>query len=314
MRRALAADFACLEGARVVVTLDPRCRDEPGPWTHVAVGPGEEPETLTRLSAQADYTVLIAPETGGILADRARQVAEAGGRSLGATPDAIDRTADKWGFQHWLTERGIATPTGRLVRPPEGLPRAVPYPAVLKPVDGAGSIDTYFVSEAGSCPEPARALALALLQPWIEGTPMSASYLVGPDGRARLVGVGRQRVNVVAGRFVYRGGTIPAARATAAGDPRRAVESVPGLLGFVGVDYVWDGSARRAVVLEVNPRPTTSVVGLVRLLPAGALARAWLDVFEHRGGEELAGAVHAREPLDFEADGLIRPRGKRGVA
>ena len=64
-------------------------------------------------------------------------------------------------------------------------------------------------------------------------------------------------------------------------------------------------------MLEINPRPTTSFVGLSRLLPAGWLARAWLaccgawqppfDV-----PIDLAEIVHARQPIAFDASGAVR--------
>jgi predicted ATP-grasp superfamily ATP-dependent carboligase len=46
----------------------------------------------------------------------------------------------------------------------------------------------------------------------------------------------------------------------------------------VGVDYLWDDATGLATVLEINPRPTTSYVGLARWLSPGTLARAWLDL------------------------------------
>ena len=61
---------------------------------------------------------------------------------------------------------------------------------------------------------------------------------------------------------------------------RAAVESIPGLRGFVGVDFIWDEGRRRATVLEINPRPTTSIVGLTRILPPGRLASAWIGAFD----------------------------------
>ncbi|MGD0042302.1 MAG: hydantoinase/oxoprolinase family protein [Isosphaeraceae bacterium] len=57
---------------------------------------------------------------------------------------------------------------------------------------------------------------------------------------------------------------------------RRAVESVAGLRGFVGVDFFWEPELGETTVLEINPRATTSFVGLGRLLPAGHLAAVWL--------------------------------------
>jgi hypothetical protein len=61
-------------------------------------------------------------------------------------------------------------------------------------------------------------------------------------------------------------------------------------------------------VLEINPRPTTSLVGLVHLLPPGALARAWLDL---AAGAQPALEVHGMIPpgtrggVRFSADGTI---------
>jgi len=60
---------------------------------------------------------------------------------------------------------------------------------------------------------------------------------------------------------------------------RRAVECVPGLLGYVGVDLVLgaaeDGS--RDFAIEINPRLTTSYLGL-RQLAKSNLAEAMLSV------------------------------------
>src|SRR5687767_11599539 len=69
MRRSIARDFASVPHVRVVVTLDDRLPDDPGPWTVVRVGPGEEPDQFSALAARSDFTALVAPEPGGVLAD-----------------------------------------------------------------------------------------------------------------------------------------------------------------------------------------------------------------------------------------------------
>jgi predicted ATP-grasp superfamily ATP-dependent carboligase len=325
MRRAIAGDFANVPGTRVFMTLDERFPDEPQPESQsksqselqahlasvVRVGPGEEVATLLRLAAAADYTVLIAPETGGILAERTRALEQGGGRGLGSSVEAIELTADKHRLGRHLAALGIATPPGRRVVPRRGLPADAPYPAVLKPIDGAGSLDTYLIPAADLCPEAAREMPAALLQPLVPGIAHSASFLVGRDGRARLIAAGRQHVEIREGRFVYCGGTVPVPshdhdRVSA---PPRAVESVPGLRGFVGVDYLWDDAAGCATVLEINPRPTTSCVGLTRWLPAGMLARAWLraasEVAPVEGNEPAFPDLAPRNPVTFAADGGI---------
>jgi predicted ATP-grasp superfamily ATP-dependent carboligase len=284
MRRALAADFAAVAGVRVVVTLDDRLPDEPGPCELVRVGPGQEMATLSRLAARADCTAVIAPETGGILAERVRVVEGSGGRSLGSSPEAIALAGDKYRLGLHLAARGIITPEGRLVVPAEGLPEETVYPAVLKPVDGAGAIDTYYLEDSSSLTAQARSMPRALLQPFVEGQPMSASFLVDVEGRARLLGIANQQIARQGQRLVSLGDPMTAVSAPPVDEARRAIESLSGLLGFVGVDFVWDASAGRVTVIEVNPRLTTSFVTLRRSFPSGTMARAWLE------------AVHSRQP------------------
>jgi hypothetical protein len=59
--------------------------------------------------------------------------------------------------------------------------------------------------------------------------------------------------------------------------------------------------------VEINPRPTTSCVGLTRLLPAGRLARAWLEAFgystDNPSLDSLADVVHGRNRLSFNVQG-----------
>jgi predicted ATP-grasp superfamily ATP-dependent carboligase len=312
MRRAIAADFSAVPSVRVVVTLDTRFTEDHGPWSIVPVGPDEEEATLRRLASTADYTVLIAPETGGILADRSRTVAGAGGRGLGSSPEAVAMTSDKLRLGCHLSRCNIATPPCREVTPRLGLPIDSPYPAVLKPIDGAGSQNTYLVRAVDAWPEEALSMPAAVLQPLMPGVAHSASFLVGPEGRAWLVAAGRQHIAIRDGRFLYRGGTVPVVPHGVVEGPRRAVESVPGLCGFVGVDYLWDERTRRATVLEINPRPTTSYVGLARWLPPGTLAQAWLEVVSGKGTAEENDPpfwdADPRKTVTFAADGgMMKP-------
>ena len=87
MRRAVAREFAAFDGgrARVVVTLDARLADDPGPWTSSGSRPTTVPVRSSDLAREADFTVLIAPETTGILAGLTRQLQQAGARLLGSS-------------------------------------------------------------------------------------------------------------------------------------------------------------------------------------------------------------------------------------
>jgi predicted ATP-grasp superfamily ATP-dependent carboligase len=320
MRRAIAADFSSVAelGRRVQVTmtLDARLNDEPGPWNVERIDPTEKGGRIPDLARAADFTVLVAPETTGILARLTRELCHLGGRLLGSSAEAVELTGDKARLAARLEARGIETPRTRMIVPANGLPADAEYPAVIKPVDGAGSVDTFYVNDARRVPAGARAQPMALLQTFVPGAASSASYLVDDDGRAWLIGIGRQHVVIRNGRFAYLGGSLPAPWRHASKQVRRVVEEIAGLRGFVGVDFIWDDRRRHATVLEVNPRPTTSYVGLRALLAPGGLAEAWMAACgelpnRHHVLDSLADLVHGQRPISFNARGRLRRN--RGV-
>ena len=140
-----------------------------------------------------------------------------------------------------------------------------------------------------------------LLQPFVQGTPASVAFLVGPRQQLALL-PSAQHLSAD-GRFRYLGGALPlppglAHRAIHLGE--QAVAAVAGLQGYVGVDLVLadDGGDQ---VIEINPRLTTSYIGL-RRLAGGNLAEAMLRVFTGEVAEELDWCQQA---VRFTADGSI---------
>jgi predicted ATP-grasp superfamily ATP-dependent carboligase len=310
MRRALAADFARMPATPVgvVVTLDARLPEDPGPWTVARIAEGEHDHRVRELARAVDFTVLVAPETSGVLKHLTRDLIEAGARILGSSAEAVELTGDKARMASRLQALAIDTPPTERIVPSAGLPTDAHYPAVLKPIDGAGSVDTFYLAGAGSIPEAARLLPAALLQPVVPGLPMSASFLVGPERRAWLIGIGAQRMTIDNGRFQYQGGTMPALCPGALPQVQPAIHAVEGLQGFVGVDFIWEPARRHATILEINPRPTTSCVGLCRLLPPGHLAQAWLDACLPSGRgyallDGLSELVHNQSSITFDSNG-----------
>jgi len=312
MRRTLTAEFGAMRERpiRVVVTLDARLPEDPGPWLVAPIAEGQHDVRLRELARVADLTVLVAPETRGILARLTRDLHATGAWVLGSSAEAVELAGDKAQLAARLEALGIDTPRSRPIIPALGLPADAEYPAVLKPVDGAGSVDTFYVADAQSLPQAARTMPSAILQRYVPGVPMSASFLVGQGRRAWLIGMGIQRMEIRDGRFVYRGGTLPAYRHRALPQIQPAVQAVAGLRGFVGVDFIWDAQQGHATILEINPRPTTSCVGLCRLLPPGHLARAWLDACEPSAEDfelldGLSRIVHGQKSLSFAATGQL---------
>jgi tyramine---L-glutamate ligase len=319
MRRAISRDFASVPGVRVVSTLDARLPVEDSPGLDVRIIADGQEHWFESLASEADYTVLIAPESDGVLAELSRVIRRVGGRSLGSSPRVVDVVGDKLRMAYHFHLNDIPSPSTRTVKPQRQiLWRDWDGPIVVKPRYGAGSVDTVVVRDRRS-PAWVQSGRPAVAQRFLSGEPMSASFLIDCEGRVNLLAVGRQRIEVdPEGRILYRGGTIPAARSDCPPVVATAVASVvgadryPGLRGFVGVDFLLDDRGE-AVVLEINPRPTTSFVGLARLLPPGTIAGAWLaaSAGSLKGTEWPDRLRAAREgpAISFDADGSIHLEG-----
>lgn len=306
MRQAVVDDFLAL-GAEAVVTLDPRCASETGPWEAVPVPIGREEPTLRRLAPGCDYTLVIAPETAGTLTSLTELVESVGGRLLGSSSAAVALTADKHRLGAFLQKRGVSTPPVAWYDRPDPGVAPFEFPVVVKPVDGAGSLDTFLLTGPGQRPTPSSWAGDLVVQPYCHGTAMSASYLVGTDGRADLLAVGWQHVELIEGRLVYRGGRLPGPRHLGLGAPLEAVESVSGLRGFVGVDFIQTDEGE-TIVIEINPRLTTSYVGLKRIYRPGSMSRAWLEAVRGtpgRSSPELIDPVVIEGSVRFGGDEVL---------
>jgi predicted ATP-grasp superfamily ATP-dependent carboligase len=274
----------------------------PGCDVHAIESAGQEKATLARLAAEADWTVLVAPEFSGFLESRAQAVDAAGGRLLGPGTGLIRLASNKHLTAMHLARAGVPVAPGRLLETGDALPHDFHYPAVLKPVDGAGSQGVRFIERPGAhpgvVPSPHR------LERFCPGLAASVAVLCGPRQRLPLAPC-RQRLSDD-GRFSYLGGSLPldarlAARARHLA--ALAASALPDPLGYLGVDLVLgpDDAAGDDVVIEINPRLTTSYVGL-RESASVNLAAAMLDIV---AGREAALSFSSR-PVQFDADGTLR--------
>src|SRR5881296_3367829 len=66
------------------------------------VKPAGEKQAFRKLAVECDWSIVIAPETDGILEERCRWVERASGKLLGPTQEAIRLTADKLALSRHL--------------------------------------------------------------------------------------------------------------------------------------------------------------------------------------------------------------------
>jgi hypothetical protein len=313
MLRALAADAAAVPGWRVAVTWDGSLPPfgVPGVDVLLVAGPEEERRTFVSLAAEAGATLVIAPEFDGLLESRCRLVTSCSGQCVGPTTEAIALCADKLALARHLGECNVPTIPAR--RCDFATARGSDLPrdgGVVKPRFGAGSLNTYRVTDAGDLKNAETAFragtspAEPILQPFVSGSPLSIAAIVGAHG-AELLPVCRQRIGG-SKRLHYDGGSVPAGTGRdeeIADLARRALAAVPGLRGYVGLDLILPADGQ-PVVVEINPRLTSSYHGYRRLAVEN-LAERILTPDRSRSSIEWQ-----FERIDYSPDGFVWPSTK----
>jgi predicted ATP-grasp superfamily ATP-dependent carboligase len=260
MVRALLQDLAEAHDVELLTSRDPRLPPLAGLETIVPAAGEDALAFYSRGVAAADAVWPTAPETDGVLERLAQATTNAGRTLLGCHPDAVRLAASKRTTAARLGQAGIT------VAPTFALTDGIPPLAgrwVVKPDDGAGCDGAVVLPDRDAALEsltadPGRLVA----QPWIEGPALSLSLLC-TNGRAWLLCCNRQKLRVAGRHLVLEGiavNAVPDRDGRLAALGGRIAAAMPGLWGYVGVDLVATPSG--PVVLEINPRLTTSYCGL----------------------------------------------------
>ncbi len=289
MLRAVLVDLAGVVGVTLVATVDARLARSLSPGLEgrvefvTARTRAESREHFDRLAAHSDGCLIIAPETDGALLERTLRARELGARVLGSSAAAIQMASDKLEVALRLAAHGI--PCLRAVPYRRDVPPPFPPPWVLKPRAGAGSTDSYLLADLADQID----LEDAILTPYVAGCAASVLVIVG-EREVFPLAPAEQRLSED-DRLRYLGGVVPLpveegssnVQSRAIRLARRAISTVPGLAGFVGVDLILGRESGSPTdpfpvdtVVEINPRLTTSYVGL-RALARENLAERWLE-------------------------------------
>jgi predicted ATP-grasp superfamily ATP-dependent carboligase len=284
MLAAAAADLLRLPQTGVHFLRDARLPELhlPGCVVHRIGTAEEERSEFFALAGSAAGSVVIAPEIGGALLERVEWAVQAGANLWGPGARLVSLASDKQRLADHLAAAGLPVPAGRPMAPGESLPMNFAYPAVLKPRDGAGSQNVQRI-DAWSMDGPRLAVP-GRLEVFCPGLPASIGVLCGPAGSIPLPPCAQ--ILSDDGRFAYLGGYLPlpptlAKRAEQWG--LRVISALPAPRGYIGIDLVLgaDPHGNDDVIIEINPRLTTSYLGL-RAACEGNLMGHWLDVLSER--------------------------------
>jgi tyramine---L-glutamate ligase len=253
-------------------------------------GGGDFGAEIERLAPLCDMGLVIAPDK---MLSRYTMILEQHTHNIGCGAMNAALCANKVRTTQILKSHGIPVPAD-----------ATYGKRVVKPVHGCGAQGVRLTSSEPGSGE--------FSQEYIEGEHFSAS-LVG----SRIVGdaclyfsgnpplslaVNRQFIEIGDdGAFRYRGGETPVhpAREQEILDVATKTIAVLGCQGYCGVDVV---VADKVYVVDVNPRITTSLVGIAACMEE-EIARILVDASYGR----QIGAVHLTGTVRFDTNGKVRP-------
>ncbi len=301
MLSAIVADFQKIRAVTVVTLL---AADTPFALGDrcVRVEPGRELAQFCELAGRADGTMVIAPEFEGMLRQRSQDVLDAGGRLLGSSPDAIALAGDKYAASRHFTKLGLNHPNTTLADAKHFEDKRCPF--ILKPRNGAGSQATFLVRDSK---EKKRIWRQAMaewpsgdfvIQDYATGRSASVAVLAGPE-EFIILPPAWQRLSDD-GRFRYLGGSVPITDAACAGVEHVAsviAENWPNLNGYFGIDFVLSDQA--TTIIEINPRLTTSYIGLRKLCRSN-LAQGIVDAAM---GKPICTLEWSEGVVSFDSDG-----------
>lgn len=277
--RCVVADFKAA-GHEVTVLLDGRISKLNPPLKADCVVPvfyANEPQRfLASIAKINDATYIIAPETDQILQSLVKVTEETGKISLNCESQAIAKVADKAILFETLQELGVTPKTlvlnvdSDIFEIKKTVKNKLGYPVVLKPADGTSCsgvsiVRDEFQVDAAIAKIKAESKAKRFIaQEFINGQAASVSLLC-TSTKAQSISLNRQDVTISTpdATSSYEGGAVPFdywLKQKAFSMAEKVATVFSGLRGYVGVDLVL--TEHQAFVVDVNPRLTTSYVGL----------------------------------------------------
>ncbi len=272
MLRAIVADLS--EVAHAVVPLDSRFDLTVDATETFQINP-DQPLWAQWIAAarDCDAALIVAPESDGALAKTAAMLRAGGVEVIAGSGDFLRVASDKVLTAKVLLTAGVAHPLSMTLSDRKfenelaGCDRFV-----VKPRDGCGTqqIETFDSFDAAV----ANLNDDRILQAWMPGQAVSIAVVTSETQQTFLPAVRQQLTDDTCS---YSGGCGPLddesqRRATALAS--RAITAMPPTArGFVGLDLLLGDRPSEDFVIEINPRLTTSYVGLRRMINGNLAAR-----------------------------------------
>lgn len=272
MRDALLKDIAALHRYDIVTCHDARIQAPALAQKSVAVTKNHFDQVFDDLLLEADMVWLIAPETDGVLLNLTQRCVANNVQLIGCGEQAIKIASYKTLTSEALQAAGI--PTLPVFSAKNWLALFETDSALLaqnawiaKPEDGAGCDGIYLFEKKEKLADWLRAGNASqnhICQPYQAGIAASFSMLC-KSGQAWLLSANLQHLAQEESTLKLRGITLNGfedADKAFTQLAKKIAQMLPDALGYIGVDIVIAPDTSNIFVIEINPRLTTSYVGL----------------------------------------------------
>jgi hypothetical protein len=250
---------------------------------------------IEKISSSIDAAYIIAPETNEILQRIIEIVKKTGIISLNCSLSGINKVYNKSNLPKLLKKSNIKTPKSinfrifdKLSNITNNIHKNFYYPVIIKPSKGTNCEGMSIVQNEQEVRKAILKIKKqttstdVIAQEFIKGTNVSISLLSSGD-KALAISLNKQKIIIGDPHNIseYIGGIVPfesPLKDRAFKLTEKIVESIKGLIGFIGIDLIL--SNNDIVIVDINPRITTSYVGLKKVIRIN-LAKALINcVFE----------------------------------
>ena len=250
----------------------------------------ETENAIQEAAEKTDAAYVIAPETDDILKMLVKKIEKGKTMSLNSNSKAIAKVSNKTRLQKQAKKIGLSTPETLTFKTTDNqeniiqeLEKKIGFRAVFKPVNSVGCGELSCVNSKAQVVIAIAKIANQsnsrfIIQELVRGQPASVT-IISDGTNAVPISLNKQNVSLRNPKqdSTYNGGTTPfdhPQNGKAFATAKRLVESIEGLRGYVGVDLIL--TKKEPSVIEINPRLTTSYIGIRKILNIN-LAQTLID-------------------------------------
>jgi predicted ATP-grasp superfamily ATP-dependent carboligase len=299
MLRSLISDFK-RAGHNITTLIDSRLATFNPPLEADKIisisSPNNFEKSLKKALKLSDAAYFVAPESDQSLQRLVKEAEDVDKTTLNCQVSAINTTANKTTTYEALRKVGVSFPETLTFSLNESAQQVgqrigdLSFPLIFKPLTGVSCQGISMVNNENEIKMAINKIKAEssneffLIQKLVAGVAASAS-LISTGVEAAPITLNEQLLTLESSSSqlssAYYGGVVPLQHMiekTALQTAKKAVEAFGGLKGYVGVDMVL--TREGPVVMEINPRLTTSYVGLTKVVdfnPAQAIIDAVIE-------------------------------------